>query len=335
MEEPPGEPARPTARGPRAVSPVGAAAASRALSSSSTHSPRRPAILPPLRTLPPIYLPHARPVSPDTWTRRGGGGGGGGGRGLPGSGREGGAAPPGLSGAAPINGGGSPAAGFPRGSAPYSLRFAWDCAAAADVLRGAQAGVRSRGGRWGCFCITSFESSNRNRRIIEWPRLKRTSKIVWFQPPVGRVANHLSRLPRFLHQLWVVRLTAQSQKSHQNTSELFLMYTWWNEWPCASPGYGGEGVWAVGGEHLPHHLCFFPVFFRHCSLIRFVLEEQQYVYWSNIFIRIAQQRVVWSALCWDIAMIRTDQHLSWKRPQCVSKEGAEGRFWSLTTPADS
>lgn len=40
-------PARPTARGPRALSPVGAAAASRALSSSSTHSPRRPAILPP------------------------------------------------------------------------------------------------------------------------------------------------------------------------------------------------------------------------------------------------------------------------------------------------
>lgn len=45
--EPRGEPARPTARGPRALSPVGAAAASRALSSSSTHSPRRPAILPP------------------------------------------------------------------------------------------------------------------------------------------------------------------------------------------------------------------------------------------------------------------------------------------------
>jgi len=34
-------------------------------------------------------------------------------------------------------------------------------------------------------------------RIIEWPGVKRTTVIIWFQPPaMCRVANHQTRLPR-------------------------------------------------------------------------------------------------------------------------------------------
>jgi len=36
-----------------------------------------------------------------------------------------------------------------------------------------------------------------NCRMIEWPGLKSTTMIIWFQPPaMCRVANHQTRLPR-------------------------------------------------------------------------------------------------------------------------------------------
>jgi len=36
-----------------------------------------------------------------------------------------------------------------------------------------------------------------DHRIIEWPGLKMTTVIIWFQPPaMCRVANHQFRLPR-------------------------------------------------------------------------------------------------------------------------------------------
>ena len=37
----------------------------------------------------------------------------------------------------------------------------------------------------------------RNHRTIEWPGLKGTTMIIWFQPPaVCRVTNQQTRLPR-------------------------------------------------------------------------------------------------------------------------------------------
>jgi len=45
-------------------------------------------------------------------------------------------------------------------------------------------------------------SSRRNHRITEWPGLKRTTMLNWFQPPaMCRVANQQPRLPRATYSL--------------------------------------------------------------------------------------------------------------------------------------
>ena len=70
-----------------------------------------------------------------------------------------------------------------------------------------------------------------NHRIIEWPWLKRTTMIIWFQhPAMCRVANQQTRLSiynnAFLHpklQMWAVSLCAQSITSDLGMLSISLL----------------------------------------------------------------------------------------------------------------
>jgi len=96
-----------------------------------------------------------------------------------------------------------------------------------------------------------------NHRITEWPGLKRTTMIIWFQPPaVCRVANQQPRLPRATSSL-----ALNACRDGASTASLGNLFS-------ASPPSGGKSV----QKHCTNALLFHLSFLREQQL-RILLEQ--------------------------------------------------------------
>ena len=72
--------------------------------------------------------------------------------------------------------------------------------------------------------------------IIEWPGLKGTTMIIWFQPPaVYRVTNHQTRLPRATSSLAL-------NASRDGASMIFMVFSNVNDSVVLSDAAGPKKV---------------------------------------------------------------------------------------------